>query len=79
MRGGSTSERTKARINQEIERLAFLDGMGLAESRGDYRWELRPDWKDCLREIQRQGDVVKSRARVRAQAREREGVEREVS
>jgi hypothetical protein len=43
-----TSERTKARINQEMERLAFLDGMGLAQSRGDNCWELRPDWKDCL-------------------------------
>jgi len=74
-----TSDRTKARINQEMERLAFLDGMGLAQSRGDKCWELRPDWKDCLLEMQRQGDVVKSRARVRAQAREREGMERELS
>jgi hypothetical protein len=74
-----TSERTKTRINQEMERLAFLDGMGLAQSRGDNCWELRPDWKDCLLEMQRQGDVVKSRARIRAQARQREGMERELS
>jgi len=67
-----TGERTKTRINQEIERLAFLEGMGLAERRGDRRWELRPDWRDCLRELQRRGDIIKSRARIRGQQRERE-------
>jgi Protein of unknown function (DUF3363) len=53
--------------------------MGLAQRRAHLQWELRPDWKDCLRELQRQGDVIKSRARIRAQARERGGVERELS
>jgi type IV secretory pathway VirD2 relaxase len=76
-----TSERTRARINQEMERLAFLQGYGLATSLGDRRWELRADWKPYLQEKQRQGDVIKNRARIRAQAREREsqGVERELA
>jgi type IV secretory pathway VirD2 relaxase len=74
-----TSERAKTRVNQEIERLAFLEGMGFAHRRTHLRWELRPDWKDCLRELQRQGDVIKSRARIRAQERERQGIERELS
>jgi type IV secretory pathway VirD2 relaxase len=74
-----TSERAKTRVNQEIERLAFLEGMGLAQRRAHLQWELRPDWKDSLRELQRQGDVIKSRARIRAQERERGGMERELS
>jgi hypothetical protein len=73
------SERTKTRLNQEMERLAFLEGMGLAQSLGDHRWELQPGWKEELRELQLQNDVVKNRARVHAQRRERtRSLEREI-
>jgi hypothetical protein len=77
--GWVTSERTKARLDQEMERLAFLEGLGLASRRGDSRWEVRPDWKDELKQVQLDGDVVKSRARVHSQRRERAEMEREVS
>jgi type IV secretory pathway VirD2 relaxase len=75
-----TSEQTKARLDQEMERLAFLEGFGLAERRGDKRWELRPDWKDELKQLQLDGDVVNGRGRVHSlrRQREREQLEREL-
>jgi type IV secretory pathway VirD2 relaxase len=74
-----TSERTRARINQEMERLAFLEGLGLAQSLGDYRWELKPGWKEELRELQLQNDVIKTRARERSRQHEQAQQERELS
>jgi hypothetical protein len=63
-----------------MERLAFLEGMGLAERRGGKRWKLRPDFKDQLLDLQRQGDVIKSRARIRSQERQQQkGIERELT
>jgi type IV secretory pathway VirD2 relaxase len=65
-------ERTRARARQEMQRLAFLEGMGLARSLSEDRWEVEPDFKDRLRTLQRERDVVKSRARIRARQREME-------
>lgn len=73
------AEGAKVRTRQEVERLAFLEGLGLATNLGDSRWELRPDWKDELREWQLDGDVIKSRARVHALAREQARMGREIS
>lgn len=73
-----TSERTKARIDQEMERLAFLEGMGLAQSLGENRWELRPDFKQELLDLQQSNDRIKGRAKVHALQREQE-LERELA
>jgi type IV secretory pathway VirD2 relaxase len=74
-----TNERVRERVQQEVERLAFLEGMGLAERRREYSWELRPDWKNQLLDLQREGDVIKNRARIRSEERERErAMEREI-
>jgi type IV secretory pathway VirD2 relaxase len=75
-----TSEQAKTRAQQEMERLAFLEGMGLATRQGARRWEVRPDCKDQLLDLQRAGDRIKSRARLRSQERQQQkGVERELS
>jgi type IV secretory pathway VirD2 relaxase len=65
-------ERTRLQAEQEIERLAFLEGMGLARGLGDNRWQVEPDFRERLLTIQRERDVVKSRARVHARQREQE-------
>jgi type IV secretory pathway VirD2 relaxase len=66
------SERSRPRVQQEIERLAFLEGYGLARSLGDSRWEIRGDFKERLKEKQLEHDVIRSRARVHALRREQE-------
>jgi relaxase-like protein len=69
------SERSKARVDQEIERLAYLEGRGLAQRRGSLCWEIKGDWKQQLRDLQLEKDVIKNRAKIRSQQR---GMEREV-
>lgn len=66
------SERSRPRIQQEIERLAYLEGRGFAHSLGDDRWLLEADFKERLKEIQLSKDVIKNRARVHARRREQE-------
>lgn len=66
------SERSRPRVNQEMERLAFLEGYGFARSVGDNRWEVREDFKERLKEKQLDHDVIKSRARVHTLRREQE-------
>lgn len=65
-------ERTKARAFQEMQRLAFLEGMGLAQGLGDNRWQLEPDFRQRLKDLQLSHDIIKNHARVHAQRRERE-------
>jgi type IV secretory pathway VirD2 relaxase len=66
------SERSRPRIQQEMERLAFLEGMGLAHRLDDNRWIVNSEFKGQLREMQLDNDVIKGRAHVHAQRREQE-------
>jgi len=76
------SERSRVRVEQEMERLAYLEGRGLADSLGDNCWLVRDDFKQQLKDLQRSHDVIKSRGREhirrREQGRER-GLEQELT
>jgi hypothetical protein len=48
---------------QEMRRLQFLVGLGVAEKVGARTWRLAPQMESALREAQVRGDIVKSRAR----------------
>jgi len=66
------SERARPRVQQEMERLAFLEGYGLATRLGGNSWEVREDFKAILRAKQLEHDVIKNHARVHARRREQE-------
>jgi hypothetical protein len=66
------SERSRPRVQQEMERLAYLDGRGMAHNLGDNRWLVEPDFKARLKELQLDNDIIKSAAKVHIKERERE-------
>ena len=66
------NERSRPRVEQEMERLAYLEGRGYARSLGDDRWEVQADFKERLKDRQLERDVIKNRARVHALRREQE-------
>jgi hypothetical protein len=66
------NERSRPRVQQEMERLAYLEGRGFAHSLGDDCWLVEPDAKERLKELQLDKDVIKNRARVQALRREQE-------
>jgi type IV secretory pathway VirD2 relaxase len=47
---------------QEIRRVQFLVGLGLAEKVGTRTWRLAPAMESALRQAQARGDIIKSRA-----------------
>lgn len=57
---------------QELRRLQYLEGLGLAERLGAARWRLSPELVPALRQIQLAGDVQKSLARSRALVSDRD-------
>jgi type IV secretory pathway VirD2 relaxase len=66
------NERSRPRVQQEMERLAYLDGRGMAHNLGDDRWLVEPDFKERLKELQLEKDVIKNRARTHMREREQE-------
>jgi hypothetical protein len=78
-------EGARIRAEQEIDRLQFLSGLGLAQRVDERSWQLSDDHERDLRERQVSKDVIKSRAhsrqraidtemdRVRERGRERNG------
>jgi type IV secretory pathway VirD2 relaxase len=62
----------KVRAEQEMERLAYLEKLGLARQISELSWELAPEHEPELRRRQREHDILKTRARERQQKRERE-------
>jgi type IV secretory pathway VirD2 relaxase len=62
----------KVRAEQEMERLAYLEKLGLARHIGERSWELASEHEPELRRRQREHDILKTRARERQQARARE-------
>jgi type IV secretory pathway VirD2 relaxase len=68
------SEGARVRKEQEIERLSFLEKLGLARRVDDRSWELSPDHEPELRRRQREHDIIKTQARERQRER---GIDRE--
>jgi type IV secretory pathway VirD2 relaxase len=66
------SEGTRTRVEQEMQRLKHLEGLGLAQNLGRDSWRLEPDFRERLIDMQRSRDVIKSRARIRGRQREME-------
>jgi type IV secretory pathway VirD2 relaxase len=59
------SEPAHVRAEQEMDRLQFLSGLGVARRVGYRSWQLAPDHERQLRDRQRSIDVIKSRAHQR--------------
>jgi len=74
------TEGARVRAEQEMERLRFLERIGLARQIDEHTWELSPEHEPELRRRQREHDIIKSRAREREQERQERyrGTEREV-
>src|SRR5216683_227053 len=68
------SEGARVRAEQEIERLQYLEKLGLARRVDERSWELAPEHEPELRRRQRERDIIKTRARERQRER---GEERE--
>jgi type IV secretory pathway VirD2 relaxase len=66
------TEGARIRADQEMEWLAYLEKLGLARQISDRSWELAADHEPELRRHQRANDILKTRARERQQAQERE-------
>ena len=58
-------EGSRIRAEQEIDRLQFLSGLGLAQRVDERSWQLSEDHERKLRERQVSRDVIKSRAHSR--------------
>jgi type IV secretory pathway VirD2 relaxase len=56
-------EGARVRAEQEIERLSFLEKLGLARRTGDRSWELSPEHEQELRRRQQERDIIKTKAR----------------
>jgi type IV secretory pathway VirD2 relaxase len=57
------SDAARVRAEQDVARLQFLEGMGLAQRLGEASWKLSQDHERNLRERQLSKDIIKSRAR----------------
>lgn len=68
------SEGARVRVEQEIERLQYLEKLGLARRIDERSWELSPEHEPELRRRQREHDIIKTRARERQRE---QGFERE--
>jgi type IV secretory pathway VirD2 relaxase len=68
------SEAARVRGEQEMERLQYLEKLGLARRIDERIWELSPEHEAELRRRQRERDIIKTRARERQRER---GEERE--
>jgi type IV secretory pathway VirD2 relaxase len=64
------SEGARVRVEQEIERLQYLEKLGLARRIDERSWELSPEHEPELRRRQREQDIIKTRARERQREQE---------
>ena len=67
------NDRQRQRGGQEVRRLQTLERLGLAKKCGEMSWQMRSDWEQELRRMQRDNDIQKSRSRQHNHGR---GVER---
>jgi type IV secretory pathway VirD2 relaxase len=70
--GTPWTQEGKDRMRQEVERLIFLEKLGLARAVGESTWQLTPDHQSKLREMQRDHDIIKRLAREHQRDLERE-------
>ncbi len=63
-------EAARARAEQEMKRLQYLEKLGLARRVGERSWELAPEYEAELRRRQRERDILKTRARRRRRDRD---------
>jgi type IV secretory pathway VirD2 relaxase len=63
------SEGAQVRAAQEMERLKYLEKLGLARRIDEYSWELSPEHERELRRRQQEHDILKTRARERQRER----------
>ena len=66
------TEGARVRAEQEMQRLAYLEKLGLARQINERSWELAAEHEPELRRRQRENDILKTRARERQQKQERE-------
>jgi type IV secretory pathway VirD2 relaxase len=64
------SEGARVRAEQEIERLQYLEKLGLARRIDERSWELSSEHEPELRRRQREHDIIKTRARERQREQE---------
>jgi type IV secretory pathway VirD2 relaxase len=62
----------QVKAQQEMERLAYLQKLGLARAIDDRTWWLAPEHESELRKRQRDRDIIKTRARERMQQHSKE-------
>jgi type IV secretory pathway VirD2 relaxase len=62
----------QVKAQQEIERLAYLQKLGLAREIDERTWWLAPEHESELRKRQRDRDIIKTRARERMQQHSKE-------
>src|SRR5229473_587711 len=73
------SDGARIRAEQEIDRLQFLSGLGLAQRIDERSWQLSENHERELRDRQQSNDVIKTRARERQRAVNRgQGFEHEM-
>lgn len=70
--GTPWTQEGKDRMRQEVERLVFLEKLGLAKALGESTWQLAPDHHEKLREMQQNRDIIKRMERERQQGLERD-------
>jgi type IV secretory pathway VirD2 relaxase len=70
--GTPWTQEGKDRMRQEVERLVFLEKIGLAQSLGESTWQLSPDHESKLREMQRDHDILRRLAREQQKGLERD-------
>lgn len=71
------SEAARIRAEQELDRLQFLSGIGLARRVDERSWQLSENHESELRQRQESKDVIKTRARERQRQRSQQpGLER---
>jgi type IV secretory pathway VirD2 relaxase len=66
------TEGARVKAQQEMERLAYLQKLGLAREIDDRTWWLAPEHEPELRKRQRDRDIIKTRARERMQQQSKE-------
>jgi len=59
------TEGGRIRAQQEVDRLSYLERLGLARRVSELSWELSPDYESELRRRQQSKDMIKSRAQER--------------
>lgn len=61
--GSATGAQDRFQRSLHLSRLKHLEGLKLAARDGRTQWRMAEDWQDCLREMGRRGDIIRSLSR----------------